>query len=45
MWPTTASSGPSPLPATRATDEPRVSPLTWANSSAAARHTVAGAVS
>src|SRR4051794_5065480 len=46
MWPTTIVSGPSPLPFTRATDEPTTSPETSApNSAAASRHTRAGAVS
>ena len=46
MWPTTASRGPSPAAATRATVEPTVSELTCApKASAAARHTRVGAVS
>src|SRR5918995_3556110 len=45
MWPTTASSGPSPVPLTRATVEPTVSWETSANALAASRNTAAAACS
>src|SRR5215218_9620300 len=46
MWPTTAISGLSPRPLTRATVVPSLSVVTSsANSSAASRHTRAGALS
>src|SRR4051794_4930514 len=45
MCPITASSGPSPLLATRAHDDPTTSPETSANPCAASRHARAGSVS
>src|SRR3954466_14151029 len=45
MWPTMASVGPSPVPFTRAIDDPITSTETSANPEAAARHAAAGAVS
>jgi hypothetical protein len=45
MWPSSASNGPPPVPATQATDEPSASLVTSANSEAASRQTVAAGVS
>ena len=45
MWPTIASRGPSPVPATRAMEEPMTSALTSAKAPAASRNAAAGAVS
>ena len=45
MWPTTATTGPPPVPATRAVLELRVSASTAANLSAWERQTAAGASS
>ena len=45
MCPTIASSGPFPVPGTRAIEEPSESPVTSANADAASRHTAVGALS
>src|SRR5690242_9282483 len=46
MWPTTATVGPSPVPATRATVEPTESySISAPNAAAASRKTAAGACS
>ena len=45
MWPTIATTGPSPEPRTRATVEPTESALTSANEEQASRKTAAGACS
>jgi hypothetical protein len=45
MWPTTANSGPSPVPATRATVVPITSVETSANEDAASANTRAASFS